>query len=37
MRFALHGRPQEGGETGITPLAFGTKKQKFLENLKVTA
>jgi len=28
-----HEHPQ-GGETGISPLEIGTKKQKFLENVK---
>jgi len=29
-----HGRPQGGGEGQMPPLEIGTKKQKFLENVK---
>jgi len=29
-----HGRPQRGAKRAIAPLESGTKKQKFLENVK---
>jgi len=32
-----HESRQGGGKTGIAPLEFGSKKQKFLENLKSAA
>jgi len=36
FHFQHHGRPQGGGKTGIygPPLEIGTKKEKFLENVK---